>query len=212
MWPRAESSWDEDTRMHSTSSQISSKGTSGLPRRSDSSRQRWSRVSFTWLAALSACDTGSGEARAGEGVLGLRRGFVQAGARNLLITLWQVASLEEGARLTAAFWGMELTLLEADRLSIVFGWIFGITILAWTLYAWHLRRRLEIVSAFLYGGCALGVVFAGDGRAPHGHDRITDELLDQPAVMLDGVPGGLVVARERLAHELRVTPFAVVGE
>ena len=39
---------------------------------------------------LSACDTGSGEARAGEGVLGLRRGFIEAGGQNLLMTLWTI--------------------------------------------------------------------------------------------------------------------------
>jgi CHAT domain-containing protein len=44
----------------------------------------------TWLVVLSACDTGSGEAQSGEGVLGLRRGFIQAGAQNLLMTLWSV--------------------------------------------------------------------------------------------------------------------------
>jgi CHAT domain-containing protein len=44
----------------------------------------------TRLAVLSACDTGMGEALAGEGVLGLRRGFVQAGTRNLLLTLWPI--------------------------------------------------------------------------------------------------------------------------
>jgi tetratricopeptide (TPR) repeat protein len=44
----------------------------------------------TWLVTVSACDTGSGEVKAGEGVLGLRRGFVEAGAQNLLMTLWPI--------------------------------------------------------------------------------------------------------------------------
>jgi CHAT domain-containing protein len=45
----------------------------------------------TWLVTLSACDTGSGEAKAGEGVMGLRRGFIEAGAQNLLMTLWPIS-------------------------------------------------------------------------------------------------------------------------
>ena len=49
------------------------------------------KLSNTWLVTLSACDTGGGEAKAGEGVMGLRRGFIQAGAQNLLMTLWPIS-------------------------------------------------------------------------------------------------------------------------
>jgi CHAT domain-containing protein len=45
----------------------------------------------TWLVTLSACDTASGEAKAGEGVMGLRRGFMEAGTQNLLMTLWPIS-------------------------------------------------------------------------------------------------------------------------
>ena len=81
------------------------------------------------VAVLSACDTGRGEIRAREGVLGLRRAFTVAGAQVLILGLWSVRDdlasewmrhfhtryLAEGARPEVAARDAGRALLQARR-------------------------------------------------------------------------------------------------
>lgn len=79
-----------------------------------------------------------------------------------LISLAIVWLLPEGIRITANVSGHALVLCSVDRLSRLFGIVFGLATIIGGIYAFHLKRPAEQAAALLYAGGALGVVFAGD--------------------------------------------------
>jgi CHAT domain-containing protein len=70
----------------------------------------------TKLVTLSACDTGVGEVRNGEGVYGLRRAFVLAGAETLVMSLWPVSDYMTREMMTSYYTGLRAGLGRGDAL------------------------------------------------------------------------------------------------
>lgn len=89
----------------------------------------------TKLVVLSACDTGVGEIHNGEGVYGLRRAFVLAGAETLVMSLWSVSdyatremmtgyykNLKQGLGRGAALRAIQLEMLKRPARQHPFYW------------------------------------------------------------------------------------------
>ncbi len=73
--------------------------------------------------------------------------------------LWTVP---EGIHLQFAFLDYQLNPYRADKLSLMFGYVFHIAALIVIIYSLHVRDTMQQVAAMLYAGSALGAVFAGD--------------------------------------------------
>ncbi len=77
-----------------------------------------------------------------------------------------VWSLQEGYQLQHELLGYTLTLVRADRLSLLFGYLFHLGAFIAIIYSLHLKKgdspTLQHTAAVVYAGSALGAVFAGD--------------------------------------------------
>jgi CHAT domain-containing protein len=70
------------------------------------------------LVVLSACQTALGKVTSGEGVLGLQRGFHEAGARSLAVSLWSVSDAATSVLMEEFYsnlWQKKLPRLQALR-------------------------------------------------------------------------------------------------
>ena len=73
--------------------------------------------------------------------------------------LWMVP---EGVHLQFAFLDYQLNPYRADKLSLMFGYVFHIAAFIAIIYSLHVRDTVQQVAAMLYAGSGLGAVFAGD--------------------------------------------------
>jgi CHAT domain-containing protein len=70
----------------------------------------------TRLVTLSACDTGVGEVKNGEGVYGLRRAFFLAGTESLVMSLWPVSDYITRQMMVAYYTGLQRGLGRGEAL------------------------------------------------------------------------------------------------
>jgi multicomponent Na+:H+ antiporter subunit D len=70
--------------------------------------------------------------------------------------------IEPGTDWTYSFLGLNLVFMQADKLSLIVGYIFTFIALLGVIYSMKAKEKYLHISGFLYVGSSLGAVFAGD--------------------------------------------------
>ena len=73
-----------------------------------------------------------------------------------------ILNLGVGSSLSLTVFNHELVLLQVDRLSLAFGYVFVIMALLGGIYGFHLKDARQQMASLVYVGSSLGVIFAGD--------------------------------------------------
>jgi multicomponent Na+:H+ antiporter subunit D len=79
-----------------------------------------------------------------------------------VISFINLMNIPEGTHWVVRFLDYELIFGRIDRLSLLFAYVFHLISFIAILYAIHVKDDLQHVMAVIYGGAALGVIFAGD--------------------------------------------------
>jgi multicomponent Na+:H+ antiporter subunit D len=97
-------------------------------------------------------------------VIPFLRDRVQQGYRLVLSLafLWAVWTIAPGIYGSFAFLGLDLVPGRADKLSLVFAYVFSLITVIGTIYSLHVKDNVQHVAAYIYAAAAVGVVFAGD--------------------------------------------------
>jgi len=94
--------------------------------------------------------------------------FLKGRAKQLTLLLvpalgfFYLTKLPTDASFTFSVLQYQVNFLHVDKLSKVFGYIFCIAAFGSFLFALHVKGKLEHISALIYVGSAIGVVFSGD--------------------------------------------------
>jgi multicomponent Na+:H+ antiporter subunit D len=79
-----------------------------------------------------------------------------------IVVFAHLTTLSHGEFGQVEIFGLPLTTLRVDKLSLLFGYVFSIAAFLGGIYALHVRDTVQHVAGLIYAGSAMGAIFAGD--------------------------------------------------